>query len=90
MTKMTLKIHVTKTPLKAPMRRYPNAGDRYPISCNGERIGIYFAKMEYLELANIPKCLMALKDLVKKEVEKVLKVKVQYITSDGIITDREP
>lgn len=81
MTEMVLKIRVKKTPVSTPMTGFERfVGNQYLITCNGKRIGIYYAKTKYMQLEPIPAWLPMLKNKVAQEIKKTLKMKVECYT----------
>lgn len=80
MIKVTIKIRVEKHPIQPPGCGFHLIGERYQILVDGMRAGVYYDERRELALEKIPTWLPGLSRQIKKEVEKVLKVKVKETT----------
>ena len=80
MIEVAITIHVDENPLQVSAQNRELIGKKYLVLADGMRAGVYFAKRGELALEKIPSWLPALKNRVKAEVEKVLKVKVKEVT----------
>ena len=80
MIEVAITIHVDENPIQVPAQNRALIGKKYAILADGIRAGVYYAKRGELALEKIPSWLPALKNRLKEEVEKVLKVKVKEVT----------